>query len=568
MTHYKDIADMIGKGMKYFKTLSAAKQSEEQLRGSNFVESADLAKGIQKWFTSEQRQNMKTNLAQMAKDKVILCSSQYVQFEEFMHTEMVVSSPFRNIVWKGFPYKALVEASQHPGWDPTNVNGRDDDNLETIVEDGLTFRVTADITRPPPSLACIHQTENPNCTCPRACPPCGFNVLLTWDKGQRQMTKKNRHLHIPREQYDMLCDFTSLRDRFFSTYVRNGPSGNEQEDWYKGTCRLFLNSTGRSNNFFSMAMASRVMEMQVTAHMFRKHYCTFLAHHQDESVRAAQPQVCGQSTSIFQQYYNLNTRKDAQTLVQILQQWRSPEESVNDEQREAENRMRLEAEIERVNRIDEEIEQTEELIDTQSFKHPIMKAQLALLLKLATRIDKDIIVSHPQFSEVHREALGVAKATPEVWKRKLIKLAMLDIDGAESLRKLLLDIFNGRDDPIKHKWSVRESMFERRENAKQRGKCDDTLEDPLWVLLDTLLSSLRSKLKPPTSTKKKQQTMQQTPDSLEYNTCVCQNLGPPFECIHCNMPVCNRCCRFVATLQVPRQHQFDDERCRPGIYSP
>ena len=382
------------------------------------------------------------------------------------------------------------------------------------------------------------------------------------------MTKKNRHLHIPREQWDMLSDFTTLRDRYFSTHVKNGPSGKEELDWYKGTCYLFLNSMGKQNNFFSMSLASRIMEMQVTAHMFRKHFCTFLAHHQDEAVRAAQPQVCGQSTSIFQQYYNLNTRRDAQTLVQMLQQWRSPDECVTDEQRIAENQRRLAAEIERVRCVNEEIEQTEESIDNHSFKHPIMRSHMALLLKLTSRIDKDIIVSHPQFIEAHRGALGVAKATPDEWKKKLIKVAMKDIVGAESLRRLLVDIFNGRDDPIKHKWSVRESMFERQESAKKKGKVDELLEDPLWVLLDTLLSALRAKLKTAASNKKKQLPQHQTADSLQYDICVCHNLDESFKCIHCQVPVCNRCCRFVPVLQVPRQHQHDDERCKPGIFSP
>ena len=366
----------------------------------------------------------------------------------------------------------------------------------------------------------------------------------------------------------MLCDFTTLRDRYFSAHVKNGPSGKEELNWYKGTCYLFLNSMGKPNNFFSMSLASRIMELQVTAHMFRKHFCTFLAHHQDESVRAAQPQVCGQSTSIFQQYYNLNTRRDAQTLVQMCQQWGSTVDSVTDEQRVAESQRRLAEEIERVSSVNEEIEQTEESIDTHSFKHPIMRSHMALLLKLAPRIDRDIIVSHPQFNQTHREALGVARAAPEEWKKKLIKLAMKDIAGAESLRTLLLDIFNGRDDPIKHKWSVRESMFRRREDAKEKGKSDDLLEDPLWVLLDTLLSALRSKVKTCDSNKKKQLPQYQSADSLEYDICVCQNLDESFKCIHCLLPVCNRCCRFVPNLQVPRQHQHDDQRCMPGIFSP
>ena len=86
-------------------------------------------------------------------------------------------------------------------------------------------------------------------------------------------------------------------------------------------------------------------------------------------------------------------------------------------------------------------------------------------------------MSHPEFNKSHGEALGVARETPEQWKKKLIKLAMQDIPGGESLRTLLLDIFNGRDDPLKHKWSVRESMFRRREEAKEKGKIDETLRD-------------------------------------------------------------------------------------------
>ena len=97
-------------------------------------------------------------------------------------------------------------------------------------------------------------------------------------------------------------------------------------------------------------------------------------------------------------------------------------------------------------------------------------------------------------------------------------------------------------------------MFHRRDDTKEKGKSDDLLEDPLWVLLDTLLSSLRSKLKTPDKNKKKQLSQDVTAQSLEYNICVCKNLNESFNCIHCLLPVCNRCCRFVPNLQVPRQH--------------
>ena len=210
-------------------------------------------------------------------------------------------------------------------------------------------------------------------------------------------------------------------------------------------------------------------------------------------------------------------------MVQMCQQWRSTEDSVTDEQRVAENHRRLAVEIDRVRSVNEEIEQTEESIDNHSFRHPIMRSHMALFLKLASRIDRDIIVSHPEFNRSHSEALGVSRETPEQWKKKVIKLAMQDIPGCDSLRTLLLDIWNGRDDPLKHKWSVRESMFRRREDAKERGKSDEFLEDPLWVLSDTVLSSLRSKLKTKESNKKNQLT-QRTGESLEYDICGCNNL--------------------------------------------
>ena len=67
-----------------------------------------------------------------------------------------------------------------------------------------------------------------------------------------------------------------------------------------------------------MSMASAQMEVEVNPHMFRKLYCTYLAHHQDPEVRKAHPRVAGHSTEVFEQFYNLNAMERAQCLMQII----------------------------------------------------------------------------------------------------------------------------------------------------------------------------------------------------------------------------------------------------------
>ena len=534
ISNYDDAADAMAPAIKRFKGQAAEKRAEDELKGKTQPESVQLTKGVHNWYNSEQREKYRQTLAELADAKAVPTKSQYIQCLEFVHTEMIVSSPFRNAVWKGFPYRALAEASIHPGWDPSDVSGRDEETIETVIEDGYTFKLTADISRPPPSRACEHQRTNPSCTCPDACPPCGYNVLLTWDKGNKQATK-NRYLHLPKELWEVIMQFARIRDNYFSCVLKNGPTGNQPSDWFKGNCPLLLNSAGKPNNAFTMSMASRVMQMDVTPHMFRKLFCTFLAHHEEESVRSAQSQVCGQSTSIFQQYYNLNKKRDAQTLIQLLQSWRTDPDVPSDSNSnwDEENQQRLLEEVKRLEEYEEEVNQVEDVIDTHSFKNPIMKAQLYLLLKIATRMDLNITVSHPNFDSNIKDFVGVVRLTKETWKMRFLKLAMRDSTNGETLRQLLLEIFKGREEPTRHKWSVMESMMTRQQSAKGKGKEEPQLWDSLWVLVDTIFSSVSAKVKAVSSIS----------EDILYRECSCESLPKTLACIHCKKPVCNRCCR-------------------------
>ena len=527
---------MLKGAIKICKEQKGNKRAEDQMQGKVHYESSELAQGVQAWYNSDERQRLLAMLDELSQLGKVVTQSQYVQLEELVHTEMIVSSPFRNIVWREFPYRGLAEAWQNPGWDPNFVSDRPEESVETITEDGITIKITNDITKPPPSLACEHQSKDPNCTCPNACPPSGYNVLLTWDKGSNQSTKRNRYLHLPKLLYDMMSKFATIRDRYFSVVMRNGPSGEEPENWFMGLCPLLLNSAGKPNNQFSMSTASRIMRMEVSPHMFRKHFCTFLAHHKMEAVRAAQPQVCGHSTSVFQQYYDLNTKRDAQGLIQTIQNWHSVGEtpSQTDEQAK-ECQKRVDMEKQRIREVNKEVEQQEEPIDTHSFKTPILKADLALLLKTAARMKLDMITSHPGYEEASRAILGDQRMSKEIWKRHLLKVAMQDSPNGQLLREVLVQIFNGRPELTKHKWSLRESMMERQANARKKGKVDEQLKDPLWILLDTIFTSVGSKLKIATK------AISSGTNDLEQ--CLCSKLPSTFNCIHCSHPVCDRCSR-------------------------
>ena len=534
ISNYEDAANMVAGGITYFKGLAAHKKANDELKGKTQPELTDLARGVQLWYNSKEREHYKKTLVELDKKKTAPSHSQYVQCEEFVHTEMILSSPFRNVVWKDFQYRTLAEASTNPGWDPSDVSGRADETIETVTQDGFTFQLTSDISRPPPSKACVHQSTNPMCKCPASCPPCGYNVLLTWDKGNTQTTK-NRYLHLPKELWELIMLFTNIRDRYFSCVLKNGPSGKEPSDWYMGCCPLLLNSAGKPNNAFTMSMASRVIGMDVTPHMFRKLFCTFLAHNGEESVRAAQPQVCGQSTSVFQQYYNLNRRRDAQNLIQILRSWRNNDEVESDTNNDwdRENQQRLMHELDRIESVEEEIDQVEETFDTHSFKNPITRTNFVALFNIATRMDKDIIASHPNFGSRRQDFIGVGRLTQEPWKKRLAKLSMQNSTNGDRLLQILLEIFQGREDVNRHKWSVVETMIERQQSSQERGKNEPQLWDPLWVLLETIFSSLTAKLKNvPTST-----------EQQEDQGCTCLSLPKNFTCIHCKKPVCDFCTR-------------------------
>ena len=321
--HYEDASRKVAGGIKVFKNMSASKRADDELKGKSSPELAALASAVKTWYQSEERRNLIQTLKEVSDSGKIPTKSQYIMCEELVHTDMVLSGPHRNIVWQNFPYLGLAEAINSPGWDPNYVDGRDELSVENIVEDGFTFKVTNDVTRPPPSLSCQHQSTDPNCKCPEACPPCGYNILLTWDKGQGPQAKRNRFLHIPNALWEEIVHFCAIRDRYLQHNFRNGPSGKESESWFKGTCPLLLNGAGNKNSAFLMRMASRIMGIRVNAHMFRHLFCTFLANAQNEQIRAAQPQVCGQSASTFQAFYNMNTRSDAQASMLLISEWNS-----------------------------------------------------------------------------------------------------------------------------------------------------------------------------------------------------------------------------------------------------
>ena len=580
ISHYEEAANMIAGSIKTFKGFASSKRAEDQLQGKVGYESHEIAQGVQKWYKSDERERLRVMLDELSQqsDKVVT-QSQYVQLQELLHTEMIVSSPFRNIVWRDFPYRGLAEGWQNPGWDPNFISGRPEESIETITEDGIPVKITTDITRPPPSLACEHQSTDSNCTCPDACPPSGYNVLLTWDKGSSQPSKRNRYLHLPKPLFDTMSKFASIRDRYLSSVLKNGPSGEEPENWYMGLCPLLLNSAGKQDKQFPMTMASRIMEMDVTPHMFRRHFCTFLAHHHMEAVRTAQPHTCGHSTTVFQQFYDLNARRDAQALIQTIQNWNSVgDNSSQTDDQAKECQRRVDMEKDRIKEVNKEVEKQEEPFDSHSFKNPILKTDLTLLLKTAIRMKLDVITSHPGYDDASRVILGDQRMSREIWKRLFLKLALQDSPNGELLRKVMLQIFTGRPEPTKHKWSLRESMMERQANARRKGKVDEQLKDPLWILLDTIFTSITSKLRIASKSA--------SPKDLEK--CLCANLPSSFNCIHCDQPVCDRCSRYetnetccapilkhvsvindniinhryIPDLPVPRQHANGDERCK------
>ena len=200
----------------------------------------------------------------------------------------------------------------------------------------------------------------------------------------------------------------------------------------------------------------------------------------------------------------------------------------------------VDLEKERIDEINKEVEEQEDPLDTHSFKNPILKSDLSLLLKTTTRIRVDMITSHPGYDDASRTILGDERMTKEIWKKHFLKVALQDSPNGERLREVLLHIFKGRSEPTRHKWSLRESMMERQANARKRGQVDEQLKDPLWILLDTISTSLASKLKIAAK------SISAGNNNLEQ--CLCAKLPSSFNCIHCDRPVCDRCSRYVRKI--------------------
>ena len=76
-------------------------------------------------------------------------------------------------------------------------------------------------------------------------------------------------------------------------------------------------------------------------------------------------------------------------------------------------------------------------------------------------------------------------------------------------------------------------------NAEEKDKHDPYLKDPIWMLMDSIFVSVGSKLKSEGGKDK------QDLEVADYTTCQCHEKRPPFTCLHCKSPICDRCSRYV-----------------------
>ena len=92
-------------------------------------------------------------------------------------------------------------------------------------------------------------------------------------------------------------------------------------------------------------------------------------------------------------------------------------------------------------------------------------------------------------------------------------------------------------------------MMERQDNARKRGKVDDHLKDPLWILLDTIFTSVGSKLKIATKAIS-------YGGAKDLDLCLCAKLPSTAStaCIHCGRPVCDRCSRYYTNYAQIEMH--------------
>ena len=535
MNHYTEIADSMADGIKYYKGLAAGKKAEDHMVGKTRPQGAALSKAVSDWFRSREREDLQRKLEHYSESEEPVSPHLFSKLLEMVHTDLVMSTPFRNAVWRNLPFRALAEAFANPGFDPADISGRQPEDIVTVTEDGLEVTYTTDVTRPPPSRACEHQKENPHCKCENACPPTGYNVLLTWDKGS---CGKNRYLHLPLRLYDELSKFTSIRQRYLDAFVKNGPSGAEKEGWYKGHTPVLLNSAGKATPSFVMTLASKIAGIKVSPHMFRSFYCTYLARNMEKRVRDAQAKVCGHSSSVFEEFYDLGTRHDAQLLTQITQNLHQGEEVITQSETQARaSQERLNDELQRVRDINEKIQKAPEEVDNHSLRNPILKEHLIDLVRIGCRLKVSFVTSHGNFSAAKRDSVGDVKLSKEQWMKEVAVMASTDSPLGQEMRQVLLEIFNGRDEVTKHKWSVRESIEERQSRAKGRGgTIDPHLSDPLYTLLSTIHVAINSRLNQAAGKK-----------SIEndFDRCTCQDLPAAFNCVECQTPVCNRCCRCV-----------------------
>ena len=400
-----------------------------------------LDEAIQTWLESDVRAGQKRTLQEMAtclrsneEDDFDVSPSAYASLAEFMITELSIYFPLRIGAIVRITVRGFLQAK--PAWKPPGDEMSAQARPMTIL----------------PVNACQHQKaaksergkmgidKNGEKCCEEAVLP----ICYLMDNDQDKGGYSENWIVMSHENHQLLADFLLVRENFFH---RHPPL---QKTNIEGNCPIFLNSRGTdpppTSNFklkmFNKACFGQDAGLKVTPQGLRKWNTTYLAQHNDETVRRMRGAATGNSEMVYDRHYNLGRQKDTVHCLLASGQPHRSDDSTPKLSQEHERRKRKDQET--LRKAKEDLRLKSHGVDQTSQRMPVHQ-------HLKEQFKEELEGVYPGLWAMAVKGKSEMKLSEGAWIEEVI--TVLGREDAQVLREVIHQQYRGEEDPMKRTWS-------------------------------------------------------------------------------------------------------------------
>ena len=436
---YKELAKEVGPGITFMGAAANRERSERKSHAEEDYPMLDEA--IQTWLESDVRAEQKRTLQEMAtclrsneEDDFDVSPSAYASLAEFMITELSIYFPLRIGAIVRITVRGFLQAK--PAWKPPGDEMSAQARPMTIL----------------PVNACQHQKaaksergkmgidKNGEKCCEEAVLP----ICYLMDNDQDKGGYSENWIVMSHENHQLLADFLLVRENFFH---RHPPL---QKTNIEGNCPIFLNSRGTdpppTSNFklkmFNKACFGQDAGLKVTPQGLRKWNTTYLAQHNDETVRRMRGAATGNSEMVYDRHYNLGRQKDTVHCLLASGQRHRSDDSTPKLSQEHERRKRKDQET--LRKAKEDLRLKSHGVDQTSQRMPVHQ-------HLKEQFKEELEGVYPGLWAMAVKGKSEMKLSEGAWIEEVI--TVLGREDAQVLREVIHQQYRGEEDPMKRTWS-------------------------------------------------------------------------------------------------------------------